>query len=438
MHAWLEHSVAALRRWRGRLPGRKDVHRVLTVGMAWAHSFVGRLFGAVWPTRRRRGGHRRSRVESAVADGLSWLRAALRGTVLRARAAWPKMHDAGRHRIDAAVALLSSVLWHRGAPIWIEGVYRRRRSLGRRLTRPAAALRYRLYVPSASAQEPLPLLVMLHGCNQDAETFAAGTRMNQLAERRGFAVLYPEQSNRLNALRCWNWFRARDAQSEGESGLIAEMIANVCAEHAIEPRRIYVAGMSAGAAMARVLTARHGALFAACGLHSGVMYGAAASAAQVASTMKHGSAASPEATARALAAAFPGDEGVVPTIAIHGTADRLVNPLNLAQLAEQLLAFADSGNVRPGTSPHTEKIERIGGRVCTVREYERGGRLYLRSCLIEGLGHAWSGGDAAYPFNDDAGPCASELIWDFVSQHSRDERRAHTSSPVAVTRALRA
>src|SRR6185503_1424120 len=432
MHAWLEHSVAALRRWRRRLPGHKDAHRVLTVGMAWVHSFVSPLFGAVWPTRHRRGGHLRSRFEGAVADVLGWLRAALRRALLWARAAWAKIHGAGRRGIDAAVALLR-VLSHRRAPIWIERVHRR----SRRLARPAAALRYRLYVPSASAQRPLPLLVMLHGCNQDAAAFAAGTRMNRLAERRGFAVLYPEQSNRLNALRCWNWFRARDAR-EGESELIAEMIASVCAENAIEPRRVYVAGMSAGAAMARVLTARHGALFAACGLHSGVMYGAAASAAQVASTMKHGSAASPEATARALAAALPGDEGVVPTIAIHGTADRVGNHLNHAQLTEQLLAFADSGNVRPSTSRHTEHIERIGGRVCTVREYERGGRLYLRSCLIEGLGHAWSGGDAAYPFNDETGPCASELIWDFVSQHRRDERTAHTRASAAVPRALQA
>ena len=388
MHAWLEHSVAALRRWRRRLPG---------------------------------------------ADVLGWLRAVLRRVVLWARAAWPKMHDAGRRRLAAAVALLSRVLSQRRLPIWIEGVHRRRR----RLARPAVALRYRLYVPAAGAQAPLPLLVMLHGCNQDAATFAAGTRMNQLAERRGFAVLYPEQSNRLNTLRCWNWFRVRGEPNESESELIAEMIENVCAEHAIEPRRIYVAGMSAGAAMARVLTARHGALFAACGLHSGVMYGAATSAAQVASTMKHGSAASPEATARALAAALPGNEGLVPTIAIHGTADRVVNPLNLAQLAEQLLALADSGDLPPGTSQHTENTERIRGRVCTVREYERGGRLYLRSCLIEGLGHAWSGGDAAYPFNDEAGPCASELIWDFVSQHRRDER-TDTNASAAVPRALQA
>jgi len=432
MHAWLEHSVAALRRWRRRLPGHKDAHRVLTVGMAWVHSFVSPLFGAVWPTRHRRGGHRRSRFEGAVADVLGWLRAALRRALLWARAAWPKIHGAGRRGIDAAVALLS-VLSHRRAPIWIEGVHRRRR----RSSRPAAALRYRLYVPAAGAQAPLPLLVMLHGCNQDAATFAAGTRMNQLAKRRGFAVLYPEQSNRLNTLRCWNWFRVRGEPNESESELIAEMIENVCAEHAIEPRRIYVAGMSAGAAMARVLTARHGALFAACGLHSGVMYGAATSAAQVASTMKHGSAASPEATARALAAALPGNEGLVPTIAIHGTADRVVNPLNLAQLAEQLLALADSGDLPPGTSQHTENTERIRGRVCTVREYERGGRLYLRSCLIEGLGHAWSGGDAAYPFNDEAGPCASELIWDFVSQHRRDER-TDTNASAAVPRALQA
>ena len=428
MHAWLEYVGAALRRLRNRLFGYRHARR----------------------------GY--SRVENAVAALRGWLLPSLWRTAAFFLRAWQKLDCWGRHHYTAAVALfrvcalsrngsaeimrratalghrLSSRLRRRRAPLWIAGVHRRGHRIGRRLrvSGDFSSLAYKLYVPTASAAEPLPLLVMLHGCNQDAATFAAGTRMNQLAARRGFAVLYPEQSSRFNALRCWNWFRARHPGGEGEPELIADMIVRVCADHAIEPRRIYVAGMSAGAAMARVLTARHSTLFAACGLHSGVMYRAATSAAQVASTMNHGSAASPKTTALALAAQSASVD-VVPTVAIHGAADRVVNPVNLDQLTAQFVALDERVNAEEDSkSRYSEGVSHIDGRACTVREYVRGGRLYLRSYLIEGLGHAWSGGDPAYPFNDGTGPRASELIWDFVSRYQRESRGTTRDASVAA------
>jgi len=276
--------------------------------------------------------------------------------------------------------------------VWTRGVYRPRHGLGRLLSRRSPALVYRLYAPRpAQTNGALPLLVLLHGCQQDAASFAAGTRMNRLAERKGFAVLYPEQNSSFNPLRCWNCYRPRDRRGEGEAALIAGMIDKICADYAFDRRRVYIAGMSAGAAMARVLAARHGALFAACGLHSGV-YNSAAKA--------------------------PADDvDFVPTIAIHGTADTVAGRADFDQLAAQLAQGLAA----------RESVEQIDGRACTRREYSRDGRVYLLGYAIEGLRHAWSGGDSAYQFNDGAGPRASELIWEFVSRYRRDPDRL--SSP---------
>ena len=278
-------------------------------------------------------------------------------------------------------------------------MFRRRHGLGRLLSRHSPALVYRVYVPRpARTNGALPLLVLLHGCQQDAWSLAAGTRMNRLAERKGFAVLYPEQSSTFNPLRCWNSFRPRDQRGEGEAVLIAGMIDKICSDYALDRQRVYIAGMSAGAAMARVLAASHAALFAACGLHSGAVYNAAASAAPA------------------------GHVGSVPTIAIHGTADNVAGPADFDELAAQLAALnAKRDSVQSFAA--RESVEHIGGRACTSREYSLEGRVYLLSYSIEGLGHAWSGGDPAYRFNDSAGPRASELIWEFVSRYRRDPDR---------------
>ncbi len=144
-----------------------------------------------------------------------------------------------------------------------------------------AHLGYRLYLPSGSSgTDSLPLIVMLHGCRQNALSFAEGTHMNTLAEEGRFAVLYPEQSKRANPLHCWNWFESASLAGQGEAALLARLIDQVAERRPIDPRRVHVVGMSAGGAMACILAVRHSRLFAACAIHSGLMYGAAHSPAK--------------------------------------------------------------------------------------------------------------------------------------------------------------
>jgi poly(hydroxyalkanoate) depolymerase family esterase len=285
----------------------------------------------------------------------------------------------------------------------------------------AAELRYRLYLPSGSSRrESLPLLVMLHGCNQDPLGFSQGTRMNSAAEEHRFAVLYPEQSQRSSPLRCWNWFESVSLAGQGEGALIARLIEQITARRPIDRRRVYVAGMSAGGAMACILAIRHSRLFAACAIHSGVMYGAARSPVQALEAMRAGPSAASIEHARRLVREAGEVEVIVPTIVIHGDRDTTVNPVNADQIIEQLKARAeflepDAG----GMIASGERRIESGGRTYRQDDYSLRGRVVLRSVLVEGLGHAWSGGDARYAFNESAGPDASRLIVDFVTQYQR-------------------
>jgi len=297
---------------------------------------------------------------------------------------------------------------------------------------PSAALRwsprrdldYRLFLPSGSAhRDRLPLLVMLHGCMQDPLVLAEGTRMNALAEERRFAVLYPQQSPRSNPQRCWNWFESASLAGRGEAAVIARLIDQVTARRPIDPRRVYVAGMSAGGAMACILAVRHSRLFAACAVHSGLMYGAADSPMQALAAMQSG--ASPTSIDRALRlGGEAGDSGVmVPTLVIQGDSDSMVNPLNAEQIIAQMRARAESLDPSAGAlSVSAERRIDAGGRTYRRQDYMQQGRLVLRKVLIEGLGHAWSGGDARHEFNDAAGPDASRLIVDFAMRYQRDGR----------------
>lgn len=279
---------------------------------------------------------------------------------------------------------------------------------------------YRLFLPTTSRQR-VPLLVLLHGCRQNAEEFAAATRMNALAEREGFAVLYPQQSPRANPLRCWNWFLPLTLRLEAQS--IARLIARISRQQAVDRQRVYVAGMSAGAVMARTLAVRHAGLFAACVTHSGLMYGAAVSAMQGMTAMRSGSSQDPKSTAAAAVAVMGLRPRLVPLMALHGSVDSVVSPRNSQQLVEQFLAMDALINPRAQPlHPGGEQVVDYGGRRCRVQDYERGGEVLLRHCLIEGLAHAWSGGDDAYEFNDARAPSASELLWDFVSKHRRPDR----------------
>lgn len=291
---------------------------------------------------------------------------------------------------------------------------------------PRLEMGYRLYLPSGSAARgTLPLVVMLHGCRQDPLSFAAGTRMNALADESRCAVLYPEQSKRWNPLLCWNWFESASLHGEGEAALIARLVDQITERRPIDPRRVYVVGMSAGGAMACVLAVRHSRLFAACAIHSGVMYGAANSPTTALAAMRSGPTAAAIENARRLAYEPGESPAVVPTLVIHGDRDASVNPVN----ADQMIAFlkARAEFIDPSAGPLSASAERRidgGGRTYRQQDYVQRDRAVLRQVMVEGLGHAWSGGDDRYQFNDASGPEASRLIMDFVMQYQLENRLA--------------
>ncbi len=285
-----------------------------------------------------------------------------------------------------------------------------------------AELAYRLYLPSGSSRRNgLPLIVMLHGCKQDPVIFAAGTRMNTLAELSRCAVLYPQQNEHANALRCWNWFEAASIAGQGEAALLARLIEHVAKRRPIDPRRVFVVGMSAGGAMASVLAERHSRLFAACAIHSGIMCGVASTAIQALGVMRSGASAASIAKARRLMHEAP-DAGVtVPTLVIHGDQDKIVNPVNADQLVEQLKERAEFIEPKAGELAASAERRRAGaGHAYREQDFLLAGRMVLRKVIVEGLGHAWSGGDSRYEFNDEAGPEASGMILDFLMRHQRE------------------
>lgn len=284
-------------------------------------------------------------------------------------------------------------------------------------------LAYRLYLPTGSARrDTLPLVVMLHGCRQDPLSFANGTRMNTLAEEYRCAVLYPEQSKQSNPLCCWNWFRPAELAGHGEAALLAALIGQVTERRPIDRRRVYVVGMSAGGAMACLLTIRHSRLFAGCAIHSGVAYAAATSAMQALGVMRSGPSPSSMEHAWQLVREAGDSAIVVPTLVIHGDGDTTVNPVNAERITEQLCARATSIDPGAGGLSASDELRiESGGHPYRQRDYTLQGRLLFRQILIEGLGHAWSGGDAQYEFNDASGPDASRLILDYLMQYQRED-----------------
>ncbi len=280
--------------------------------------------------------------------------------------------------------------------------------LRRRFTHPTGARDYKLYLPAARAgaasAEPLPLVVMLHGCTQSADDFAAGTQMNRLADAHGCLVVYPEQPAGANPSRCWNWFRAEDQGREGgEPALIAGIVRAVAAEHAVDPRRIFVAGLSAGAAMAVILGETHPDLFAAVGVHSGLPYRSASDIPSALAAMKGRGAAAPPPTGRA-----------VPTIVFHGDRDHTVQARN----GERVVEHAAHAHGPHGLHVHTETATVPGGRRYTRTVHaDAAGRPWVEGWTLHGAGHAWSGGHASGSYTDGSGPDASaEMLRFFLAQ----------------------
>jgi len=269
-------------------------------------------------------------------------------------------------------------------------------------TAAAGSRRYKVFVPSGYTGQALPVLLMLHGCTQNPDDFAAGTQMNRLAEEQTFLVAYPEQPQSANMQRCWNWYAAGDqARDGGEPALLAGIARAVVDEFSADPDRVYAAGLSAGGAAAAILAATYPDLFAAVGVHSGLACGSARDVASAFAAMK-GQGGAPGRNRQA-----------VPTIVFHGDVDRTVHPANGDQVVAQAMAATGlAETVDRGTSP--------GGITYTktVRN-DAAGRTQLEYWVLHGAGHAWSGGSPDGSFTEPRGPDASRAMVRFFLGHAR-------------------
>jgi poly(hydroxyalkanoate) depolymerase family esterase len=268
---------------------------------------------------------------------------------------------------------------------------------------------------------------MLHGCQQSATQFAQGTRMNRLAEDKGYMVLYPEQPVTVQAQRCWRWYDRSTQQGDGDTRALVALIRSVCDRHGVDRRRIYACGLSAGAGMAAILALNHPELIAAVGLHSGPVFGAGHGPLGAVHVMRHGApvhadAAIPTLLQRRSTQALPAVAGPMPpmpALLIQGEDDQVVHPVNQRQLARQWLQL---NGLPPG--PATRVAVKPAGRggsrhAHEIHDYVVGRKVLLRVVSVAGLRHAWSGGDPAFEFNAKAGPDASRMMLEFLGRHRR-------------------
>jgi poly(hydroxyalkanoate) depolymerase family esterase len=255
----------------------------------------------------------------------------------------------------------------------------------------AGSRNYKLYVPSTYTGQAMPLLVMLHGCTQNPDDFAAGTQMNQVAEEMGCFVAYPEQTSGANHSKCWNWFNAIDQQrGQGEPSIIAGIAQQIIDEYPVNERQVYVAGLSAGGAMAVIVGTLYPELFAAVGVHSGLPFASAQDLPSALNAMKRGASNSHKA-----------GNGSQPIIVFHGDSDTTVNPRNGEQVMEQSLhSHNGEQSVQSGSVPN-------GHRYTQTTHTKTDGSPLGEHWVVHGAGHAWSGGSSHGTYTDARGPDAS-------------------------------
>ncbi|HYP85618.1 alpha/beta hydrolase family esterase [Variovorax sp.] len=295
---------------------------------------------------------------------------------------------------------------------WLPGV-----ALG-----PAGARTYHLFRPAGlrlAFLERVPLVVMLHGCGQNGRAIATSTRMNRLAAREGFLVLYPDQDRIANAHGCWNWFERRSGKAEAEAATLMAALDQVQMLYPVDRDRIVLAGLSAGASMAVLLATRHPLRFQAVAAHSGVAPGAVGSATGAMGAMRgrHLPAVLPSAVGKAMGAAAQ-FASLPPLMLLHGTDDRVVVADNATHLAS---VWATATGARPLAPRTLQRGQRWPAR---VTDFRRRGRTMVRLTEIEGLGHAWSGGLGSQPFSDPRGPDATAMIWAFAQRAFKERAQA--------------
>jgi len=278
-------------------------------------------------------------------------------------------------------------------------------SLERRFATLAGVRDYQLSVPSGYAGQAVPLVVMLHGCHQTPRDFALGTRMDELGEEFGCFVAYPDQPRSANLSRSWNWYRPGDQlRDRGEPSILAGITRRIMQDYAVDPARVYVAGLSSGGAAAAIMAQAYPDLYAAVGIHSGLAGGAAATMAAAFGAMRNGAPIRPPRAIRPL-----------PTIVFHGDRDRTVSPVNGDQAIAQARPAGDL-------------------RACVVRGHAASGMAYTRTALtdasglsvseqwlLHGAGHAWAGGSLAGSYTDPKGPDASREMLRFFLSHAKAE-----------------
>jgi poly(hydroxyalkanoate) depolymerase family esterase len=279
---------------------------------------------------------------------------------------------------------------------------------------------------STTATQPSPepaLVVMLHGCGQDARSFAASTRMNHLAHTHGFMVLYPEQERAANAQGCWNWFATRSGKAQREAASILMAVNQVCALHDVDRRRVVVAGMSAGGSMAALLALSHPHSFAAVVMHSGVGPGLASSTATALAAMRGRPSGLRGAGALVPAAPLPA------LLVIQGSRDLVVEPTNGALAAKRWAAMVGATESPPRTVQNGARYP------VQLSQWTLGRRVVATLATVQGLGHAWSGGPASLAYSDAAGPDASRMVWAFA-QRVFSAQAVHPASADSVGPAL--
>jgi poly(hydroxyalkanoate) depolymerase family esterase len=272
----------------------------------------------------------------------------------------------------------------------------------------AGSMRYKVYVPSAYAGRPLPLVVMLHGCTQTPDDFAAGTQMNEIAEKLMYLVAYPEQTKGANASKCWNWFRPGDQRRDrGEPSLIADVTRQVMRDYAVDPERVFVAGLSAGGAAAAIMGHEYPDLYKAICVHSGLACGSAKDVSSAFAAMRTGGSKT--------ANGHSSSKSPVPAIVFHGSADKTVNPCNADQVVHQSKSDASTSTVKirgrsTGGIDYTRAVER-----------DEAGKVIAEQWILHGAGHAWSGGSKKGSYTDPRGPDASREMMRFFAEVTRAE-----------------